>query len=75
MAVATAVLMNSFSQAVEAVISGKLNVEQAQAKHVSCTLKEAFMSHAMVFAAEDKEPLLSMIGGQSWRNGSLHSGL
>lgn len=46
-------LMNGFSKAVEAVINGDLNVEQAQAQYVGCTLKEAFMSHAMVFAAEE----------------------
>ncbi|KAK3338616.1 streptomycin biosynthesis protein StrI [Lasiosphaeria hispida] len=72
-------LMNGFSQAVDAVINGKLNVEQAQAKHVGCTLKEAFMSHAMVFAAEEarlgRKIIDWMIGGRSWRNGSLPSEL
>ncbi|KAL0781256.1 hypothetical protein CaCOL14_002591 [Colletotrichum acutatum] len=46
-------LMNNFSRAVEAVVNGELSVEQAQARHVGCTLKEAFISHAMVFAAEE----------------------
>ncbi|KAK4227737.1 streptomycin biosynthesis protein StrI [Podospora fimiseda] len=46
-------LMDNFSRAVEAVINGKLSVEEAQAEYVGCTLKKAFMSHAMVFAAEE----------------------
>ncbi|KAK1513105.1 streptomycin biosynthesis protein StrI [Colletotrichum tamarilloi] len=47
-------LMNNFSRAVEAVINGELSVEQAQARHVGCTLKEAFMSHAMVSLAGER---------------------
>ncbi|KAK2612047.1 hypothetical protein QQS21_002012 [Conoideocrella luteorostrata] len=59
-------LMNSFSQAVEAVINGKLSVEQAQAKYVGCTLKEAFMSHAMVFAAEEAQLGRKIVDWQDW---------
>ena len=59
-------LMNGFSQAVEAVINGDLSVEQAQAKHVGCTLKEAFMSHAMVFAAEEARLGRKIVGWHDW---------
>lgn len=59
-------LMNSFSQAVEAVINGKLSVEQAQAKYVGCTLKEAFMSHAMVFAAEEARLGRKIVDWRDW---------
>ncbi|ERF77146.1 hypothetical protein EPUS_09319 [Endocarpon pusillum Z07020] len=59
-------LMNSFSKAVEAVIKGELSVEQAQAKYVSCTLKEAFMSHAMVFAAEEARLGRKIVNWRNW---------
>ncbi|KAF2785689.1 streptomycin biosynthesis protein StrI [Melanomma pulvis-pyrius CBS 109.77] len=52
--------------AVEAVINGKLSVEQAQAKHVGCTLKKAFMSHAMVFAAEEARLGRKIVEWQDW---------
>ncbi|KAL8672673.1 MAG: hypothetical protein Q9168_002879 [Polycauliona sp. 1 TL-2023] len=59
-------LMNGFSKAVEAVINGELSVEQAQAKYVGCTLKEAFMSHAMVFAAEEARLGKKVVNWQDW---------
>ncbi|KAM7183535.1 streptomycin biosynthesis protein StrI [Naviculisporaceae sp. PSN 640] len=59
-------LMNNFSQAVEAAINGKLCVEEAQAKYVGCTLKEAFMSHAMVFAAEEARRERKIVDWQEW---------
>ncbi|KAF7502744.1 hypothetical protein GJ744_005205 [Endocarpon pusillum] len=59
-------LMNSFSKAVEAVINGELSVDQAQAKYVGCTLKEAFMSHAMVFAAEETRLGKKIVDFQDW---------
>lgn len=59
-------LMNNFSLAVEAVINGELSVEQAQAKHVGCTLKEAFMSHAMDFAAEEARLGRKIVDWQDW---------
>lgn len=59
-------LMNNFSQAVEAVINSKLSVEQAQAIYVGCTLKEAFMSHAMVFAAEEARHGRKIVDWQDW---------
>ncbi|KAL8777408.1 MAG: hypothetical protein Q9194_002566 [Teloschistes cf. exilis] len=59
-------LMNGFSKAVEAVINGKLSVEQAQARYVGCTLKEAFMSHAMVFAAEEARLGRKIVDWQDW---------
>ena len=58
--------MNGFSKAVEAVINGELSVEQAQAKYVGCTLKEAFMSHAMVFAAEEARLGRKIVDWQDW---------
>ncbi|KAF2115508.1 streptomycin biosynthesis protein StrI [Lophiotrema nucula] len=59
-------LMNGFSKAVEAVINGELGVEEAQAKYVGCTLKEAFMSHAMVFAAEEARLEKKIVDWQNW---------
>ncbi|KAK4188302.1 hypothetical protein QBC35DRAFT_550048 [Podospora australis] len=59
-------LMENFSRAVEAVMNGELSVEQAQAKHVGCTLKEAFMSHAMVFAAEEARVERKIVDWQDW---------
>ena len=59
-------LMNGFSKAVEAVINGELGVEQAQANYVGCTLKEAFMSHAMVFAAEEARLVRKIVDWQDW---------
>ncbi|KAK1514566.1 streptomycin biosynthesis protein StrI [Colletotrichum costaricense] len=59
-------LMNNFSRAVEAVINGELSVEQAQARHVGCTLKEAFVSHAMVFAAEEARLGRKIVDWQDW---------
>jgi hypothetical protein len=38
---------------VEAVNNERLTLEQAQMKDVDCTSKDAFMSHAMVFAVEE----------------------
>ncbi|TVY26273.1 putative oxidoreductase [Lachnellula hyalina] len=59
-------LMNGFSKAVEASINGELSVEEAQAKYVGCTLKEAFMSHAMVFAAEEARLERKIVDWQDW---------
>ncbi|KAI1269140.1 streptomycin biosynthesis protein StrI [Xylariaceae sp. FL1019] len=59
-------LINNFSKAVEAVVNGKLSVEQAQAKYVGCTLREAFMSHAMVFAAEEARLERKVLDWQDW---------
>ena len=59
-------LMNGFSKAVEAVINNDLSVEQAQATYVGCTLKEAFMSHAMVFAAEEARLGRIIVDWQDW---------
>lgn len=59
-------LMNGFSRAVGAVVNGELGVEQAQAKYVGCTLKEAFMSHAMVFAAEEARRGRKIVDWQDW---------
>jgi hypothetical protein len=59
-------LMNRFSKAVEAVINSELSVEQAQSKYVGCTLEEAFISHAMVFAAEEARLGRKIIDWQDW---------
>ena len=59
-------LMGGFSRAVEAVINGDLSVEDAQAKHVGCTLQEAFMSHAVVFAAEEARLGRKVVQWQDW---------
>ncbi|KAI0144647.1 streptomycin biosynthesis protein StrI [Xylariaceae sp. FL1272] len=59
-------LMNNFCRAVEAVVNGKLSVEQAQEKYVGCRLREAFMSHAMVFAAEEARLGRKVLDWQDW---------
>ncbi|KAL8989248.1 MAG: hypothetical protein Q9169_008399 [Polycauliona sp. 2 TL-2023] len=59
-------LMNGFARAVEAVVNGELGVEEAQARYVGCTLKEAFMSHAMVFAAEEARLGKKVVEWRDW---------
>ncbi|KAK4218765.1 hypothetical protein QBC37DRAFT_178071 [Rhypophila decipiens] len=59
-------LINNFSRAVKAVTNGTLSVEEAQAIYVGCTLKEAFMSHAMVFAAEEARVGRKVVDWHDW---------
>ncbi|KAJ5590815.1 Oxidoreductase N-terminal [Penicillium hetheringtonii] len=46
-------LARQFVNAVEAVVNDGMDIETAQARFVGCTLEEAVISHAVVFAAEE----------------------
>ena len=46
-------LVQHFVNAIQAVSLQNVNVAEAQRTHIGCTVEEAVMSHAMVFAAEE----------------------
>jgi hypothetical protein len=52
--------------AIEAVVNDGLDVKTAQARFVGCTLEEAVMSHAVVFAAEEARREETVIKWENW---------
>lgn len=59
-------LARQFVHAVEAVVNDGLEIEKAQARFVGCTLEEAVMSHAVVFAAEQARRAETVIKWKDW---------
>ncbi|KAL5612333.1 uncharacterized protein BROUX77_002489 [Berkeleyomyces rouxiae] len=59
-------LAAQFVAAVEAVKSGAMVAEEAQARFVGCTLEEVLRSHAMVFAAEEARRGKKVVEWKRW---------
>ena len=59
-------LARSFVQAVDAVINQGMDVGEAQARFVGCTLEEAVRSHAVVFAAEEARREERVVRWKEW---------
>ncbi|KAJ5386026.1 Oxidoreductase N-terminal [Penicillium cosmopolitanum] len=59
-------LARQFVNAIEAVVNDGLDVETAQARFVGCTLEEAVMSHAVVFAAEEARREETVVKWKDW---------
>jgi predicted dehydrogenase len=66
-------LARQFVSAVEAVESGQLDVETAQARFVGCSLEEAVRSHAVVFAAEEARREEKVVRWESWWDEKLRA--
>ncbi|KAJ5582461.1 Oxidoreductase N-terminal [Penicillium sp. DV-2018c] len=66
-------LARQFVSAVEAVESGKLDVETAQARFVGCSLEEAVRSHAVLFAAEEARREEKVVKWGSWWDEKLRA--
>ncbi|KAJ5103633.1 hypothetical protein N7532_004162 [Penicillium argentinense] len=59
-------LARQYVRAVEAVVNDGLDIETAQARFVGCTLEEAVMSHAVVFAAEEARRDEQVVMWKEW---------
>ena len=59
-------LAGAFVNAVEAVESGNMGVEEAQRTFVGCDLEEIVRSHAVVFAAEEARLGKKVVDWPSW---------
>lgn len=59
-------LVSHFLQAVEAVKTGGMEVEQAQESFVGCSLQDMLRSHAMVFAAEEARKERKVVEWSEW---------
>ncbi|KAJ5594849.1 Oxidoreductase N-terminal [Penicillium hispanicum] len=59
-------LARQFVSAVDGVENGGLDVETSQARFVGCTLEEAVMSHAVVFAAEEARREERVVRWKEW---------
>lgn len=66
-------LARSFVQAVDAVVNQGLDVGEAQAMFVGCTLEEAVRSHAIVFAAEEARREERVVRWKEWWGGKFAS--
>lgn len=58
-------LATQFLKAIEAVRSG-MSIEQAQTKHLGCTLEEVVRSHVLVFAAEEARLENKVVDWKKW---------
>ncbi|KAH0020870.1 streptomycin biosynthesis protein StrI, partial [Aureobasidium melanogenum] len=59
-------LATQFLEAINAVKSKKMSIEEAQTQHLGCTLEEVIRSHALVFAAEEARLENKVIDWQHW---------
>jgi predicted dehydrogenase len=59
-------LTRAFVEAVESSDSGKMSVEEAQARFVGCDLDEIIRSHAVVFAAEEARMGKKVVDFKTW---------
>lgn len=56
----------SFVNAVDAVKRGGMSVEEAQMRHIGCSVEEVIRSHAMVFAADEARKEGRIIDWGTW---------
>ncbi|KAF2500173.1 hypothetical protein BU16DRAFT_522992 [Lophium mytilinum] len=59
-------LAKQFVQAVDAVNNQGMSVAEAQRTYLGCDLDEAFLSHAVVFAAEDARKQRKVVDWKQW---------
>ena len=59
-------LAQQFIKAINAVKNEGMSVDEAQRKHVGCTLDDAIRSHAMVFAAEEARREKKVVDWRAW---------
>jgi predicted dehydrogenase len=68
-------LVRQFLMATAAVDSGSMSSAEAQRKFLDCDVEEAFLSHAMVFAAEDARTSRQVIDWKKWWSEQVESQL
>ncbi|KAF2016166.1 streptomycin biosynthesis protein StrI [Aaosphaeria arxii CBS 175.79] len=68
-------LARQFLMAVNAADSQEMPTARAQRKYLGCDLEEAFLSHAMVFAAEDARTRRKVIDWRQWWNDAVEPNL
>ena len=59
-------LIEHFIRAVNEAKSGTCSAEEAQLRHMGCTLDDIIRSHALVFAAEEARRCGKVVGWQNW---------
>ncbi|KAF3042446.1 hypothetical protein E8E12_009502 [Didymella heteroderae] len=59
-------LVRQFLMAVDAVEQEKMSTHEAQRTYLGCDLDEAFLSHAVVFAAEDARTKKKVVDWAAW---------
>lgn len=59
-------LAAQFLKAIEAVTSKAMSIDEAQTKHLGCTLEEIVRSHALVFAAEEARLENKVVDWKEW---------
>ena len=64
-------LAQQYVQAINAVKTEGVSVEEAQREHVGCTLEDAIRSHAMVFAAEEARREKKVVDWRAWWRAKL----
>ncbi|KAI9663389.1 MAG: hypothetical protein M1831_002673 [Alyxoria varia] len=61
-------LVEHFIRAVEDAKTGRLSAEEAQRRHIGCTLDDVIRSHALVFAAEEARRDEKVVKWRDWWN-------
>lgn len=59
-------LVRQFLRAVDAVDGGGMRVQEAQRRFLGCDFEEAFLSHAVVFAAEEARTQRKVLDWEGW---------
>ena len=68
-------LVRQFLMAVNAVEQEKMSTHEAQRAYLGCDLEEAFLSHAVVFAAEDARTQKKVVDWAAWWKENVESRL
>lgn len=64
-------LVRQFLRAVGSVEEGKMGVKEAQRVYLGCDFEEAFLSHAVVFAAEEARRGKRVVDWEGWWRGNI----
>ena len=59
-------LIQAFVSAMQAVVDGKMSVDEAQKHYIGCTVEDIVRSHAMVFAAEEARKERQVVEWKKW---------
>jgi predicted dehydrogenase len=68
-------LVRQFLMAVDAVEQEQMSTHEAQRAYLGCDLEEAFLSHAVVFAAEDARTQKKVVDWATWWEDNVESQL
>ncbi|KAF3050233.1 hypothetical protein E8E11_010346 [Didymella keratinophila] len=68
-------LVRQFLMAVDAVEQERMSTNEAQRTYLGCDLQEAFLSHAVVFAAEDARRKRKVVDWPAWWKENVESQL